>query len=336
MRIVFAGTPDFAVPALDAVVAAGHQVAAALTQPDRPSGRGLAAAASPVKQAAARLGIPVLQPATLKTPEAQAEIRTLAPDALVVAAYGLILPQAVLDLPRLGAINIHASLLPRWRGAAPIHRALLAGRPGNGHLDHAHGGRARHRAGAPARGGDDPPRRHRRHAARQARRARRAARGRSARRARARNAHRHAAAGRGRDLRRQAREARGPHRLATARRGDRAAGARVQPFPRGGSAGAEHRGQDLARGRRARRGRAGRGDRDRPGGYRGRRRRRRAAARGTAARRRQASSRTRFPPRFPARRGRALRAVPQRAETFDSARAPRRPHRGEPIHSPPS
>jgi methionyl-tRNA formyltransferase len=127
MRIVFAGTPEFAVPALDAVVAAGHQVAAVLTQPDRPSGRGLAAAASPVKRAAARLGVAVLQPATLKTPEAQAEIRTLAPDALVVAAYGLILPQAALDLPRLGAINIHASLLPRWRGAAPIHRALLAG-----------------------------------------------------------------------------------------------------------------------------------------------------------------------------------------------------------------
>ena len=127
MRIVFAGTPGFAVPALDAVVAAGHQVAAALTQPDRPSGRGLAAAASPVKQAAARLGIPVLQPASLKTAEVQAELRALAPDALVVAAYGLILPQAVLDLPRLGAINIHASLLPRWRGAAPIHRALLAG-----------------------------------------------------------------------------------------------------------------------------------------------------------------------------------------------------------------
>ncbi len=108
-------------------MAAGHQVAAALTQPDRPAGRGLAAAPSPVKQAAARLGIPILQPATLKTPEVQSEIRTLAPDALVVAAYGLILPQAVLDLPRLGAINIHASLLPRWRGAAPIHRALLAG-----------------------------------------------------------------------------------------------------------------------------------------------------------------------------------------------------------------
>jgi len=127
MRIVFAGTPDFAVPALEALVAAGHEVAAAITQPDRPAGRGLAAAASPVKQAAARRGIPVLQPPSLKTPEARDEIRRLAPDALVVAAYGLILPQPVLDLPRLGAINIHASLLPRWRGAAPIHRAVLAG-----------------------------------------------------------------------------------------------------------------------------------------------------------------------------------------------------------------
>ena len=127
MRIVFAGTPDFAVPALEAVVAAGHYVAAVLTQPDRPAGRGLAAVASRVKQAAARRGIPVLQPATLKSPAAQGELQALAPDALVVAAYGLILPQAVLDIPRLGAINIHASLLPRWRGAAPIHRALLAG-----------------------------------------------------------------------------------------------------------------------------------------------------------------------------------------------------------------
>lgn len=127
MRIVLAGTPDFAVPALAALVAAGHPIAAALTQPDRPAGRGLAAAASPVKQAAARLGIPLLQPATLKTPAAQDALRALAPDVFVVAAYGLILPQAVLDIPRLGAINIHASLLPRWRGAAPIHRALLAG-----------------------------------------------------------------------------------------------------------------------------------------------------------------------------------------------------------------
>jgi methionyl-tRNA formyltransferase len=126
MRIVFAGTPEFAVPALIAVAAA-QQVARVLTQPDRPAGRGLTATASPVKQAAARLGLPVLQPATLKAPDVQAELRALVPDALVVAAYGLILPQAVLDIPRLGAINIHASLLPRWRGAAPIQRALLAG-----------------------------------------------------------------------------------------------------------------------------------------------------------------------------------------------------------------
>ncbi len=127
MRIVLAGTPDFAVPALAALAAAGHPVAAALTQPDRPAGRGLAAAASPVKQAAARLGIPVLQPVTLKTPATRDALLALAPDVFVVAAYGLILPQAVLDIPPLGAINIHASLLPRWRGAAPIHRALLAG-----------------------------------------------------------------------------------------------------------------------------------------------------------------------------------------------------------------
>jgi len=132
MRIVFAGTPEFAVPALEALVVAGHNVPAVLTQPDRPAGRGLAAAASAVKRAAAARGIPVLQPATLKTAAAQDELRALAPDALVVAAYGLILPQAVLDLPRLGAINIHASLLPRWRGAAPIQRALLAGDPETG------------------------------------------------------------------------------------------------------------------------------------------------------------------------------------------------------------
>jgi methionyl-tRNA formyltransferase len=127
MRILFAGTPAFAVLALEAVVAAGHRVSAVLTQPDRPAGRGLAAAESPVKQAAARRGIPVLQPATLKAPAVQDELRALGPDALIVAAYGLILPKAVLDVPRLGAINIHASLLPRWRGAAPIQRALLAG-----------------------------------------------------------------------------------------------------------------------------------------------------------------------------------------------------------------
>lgn len=127
MRVVFAGTPDFAVPALEAVTDAGHRIVLALTQPDRPSGRGLAAAAGPVKQAALRRAIPVFQPATLKDPDAQARLREAGADVMVVAAYGLILPQAVLDLPRLGALNIHASLLPRWRGAAPIHRAILAG-----------------------------------------------------------------------------------------------------------------------------------------------------------------------------------------------------------------
>jgi len=132
MRLVFAGTPRFAVPALEALAAAGHEVAAVLTQPDRPAGRGLAAAAGPVKQAAQRRGVLVLQPPTLKDAAVQARLADLAPDALVVAAYGLILPQAVLDIPRLGALNIHASLLPRWRGAAPIERALLAGDPVTG------------------------------------------------------------------------------------------------------------------------------------------------------------------------------------------------------------
>jgi methionyl-tRNA formyltransferase len=132
MRLVFAGTPRFAVPALEALAAAGHELAAVLTQPDRPAGRGLAAAAGPVKQAAQRRGVLVLQPPTLKDAAVQARLADLAPDALVVAAYGLILPQAVLDIPRLGALNIHASLLPRWRGAAPIERALLAGDPVTG------------------------------------------------------------------------------------------------------------------------------------------------------------------------------------------------------------
>jgi methionyl-tRNA formyltransferase len=127
MRVVFAGTPEFAVAPLAALLAAGHELAAVLTQPDRPAGRGLAARQSPVKQAAVSRGIPVLQPASLKEAGIQSRLRELGPDVLVVAAYGLILPRAVLDLPRLGALNIHASLLPRWRGAAPIQRALLAG-----------------------------------------------------------------------------------------------------------------------------------------------------------------------------------------------------------------
>ena len=127
LRIVFAGTPDFAVPPLDALHAAGHRLVAAYTQPDRPAGRGQSLASSPVKQRALQLGIAVEQPASLKSDEAVARLRELAPDLMVVVAYGLILPPAVLDVPRHGCWNIHASLLPRWRGAAPIQRAILAG-----------------------------------------------------------------------------------------------------------------------------------------------------------------------------------------------------------------
>lgn len=127
MRVLFAGTPAFAVPALDALIGAGHQVTLVLTQPDRPAGRGLATVPSAVKQAAARGGIPVYQPTSLKDPAAHARLREAQGDVLVVVSYGLILPQAVLDIPPRGALNIHASLLPRWRGAAPIQRALLAG-----------------------------------------------------------------------------------------------------------------------------------------------------------------------------------------------------------------
>ncbi len=127
MRLGFAGTPQFAVAALDALARSRHTLAVVFTKPDRPAGRGQAVQASPVKQRAAALGIPVLQPVTFKAPEAQNALRQFAVDALVVVAYGLILPAGVLAVPRLGCFNIHASLLPRWRGAAPIHRALLAG-----------------------------------------------------------------------------------------------------------------------------------------------------------------------------------------------------------------
>jgi methionyl-tRNA formyltransferase len=126
VKIIFAGTPQFAADALAALLKE-HQVVAVLTQPDRPSGRGMQLIASPVKQLALQHGLPVLQPATLKTEEAQREIAALDADAMVVAAYGLILPKTVLQLPRHGCLNIHASLLPRWRGAAPITRAILAG-----------------------------------------------------------------------------------------------------------------------------------------------------------------------------------------------------------------
>jgi len=127
LRLVFAGTPEFALPSLAACTASGADVVAVYTQPDRPAGRGRKLSPSPVKQAALEAGIPVEQPVSLKTADAQATLAALCPDLLVVVAYGLILPPAVLDLPRHGCWNVHASLLPRWRGAAPIQRAILAG-----------------------------------------------------------------------------------------------------------------------------------------------------------------------------------------------------------------
>jgi len=126
MRIVFAGTPDFAVPSLR-VAAARGEVVAVYTQPDRPAGRGRGLAASPVKQEAERLGLPVLQPQTLRTVEARRALRALQPDLMIVVAYGLLLPPKVLAIPTFGCWNVHASLLPRWRGAAPIQRAIEAG-----------------------------------------------------------------------------------------------------------------------------------------------------------------------------------------------------------------
>jgi methionyl-tRNA formyltransferase len=127
VRIIYAGTPPFAVPALESLRAAGHDVALVLTQPDRPAGRGLKLTPSAVAQAAASAGLRVEKPKTLRAAEAQQLLRDVAADVMVVAAYGLILPAEVLATPRLGCLNIHASLLPRWRGAAPIHRAILAG-----------------------------------------------------------------------------------------------------------------------------------------------------------------------------------------------------------------
>ena len=127
LRIVFAGTPAFAVPTLDAIIAAGHHVPAVYTQPDRPAGRGRNLKPSEVKTRALELELAVEQPLSMRMPETLPRLRQLAPDVLVVVAYGLILPQSVLDVPRLGCFNIHASLLPRWRGAAPIQQAILAG-----------------------------------------------------------------------------------------------------------------------------------------------------------------------------------------------------------------
>ncbi len=126
-RVLFAGTPDFARASLSALIDAGHAPIAVLTQPDRPSGRGKKIVPSPVKALALEHGIPVLQPATLKTPEAVSELEALKPDVLIVAAYGLILPQSALDVPAKGCLNVHGSILPRWRGAAPIQAAILAG-----------------------------------------------------------------------------------------------------------------------------------------------------------------------------------------------------------------
>ncbi|OBY58530.1 methionyl-tRNA formyltransferase [Pseudomonas sp. AU12215] len=127
LRIVFAGTPEFAAEHLKALLDTPHEIVAVYTQPDRPAGRGQKLMPSPVKQLAVDHCLPVLQPPTLRDPAAQAELAALKPDLMVVVAYGLILPQAVLDIPRLGCINSHASLLPRWRGAAPIQRAVEAG-----------------------------------------------------------------------------------------------------------------------------------------------------------------------------------------------------------------
>ncbi len=127
MRLIFAGTPEFAACALKALIAAGHAIALVLTQPDRPSGRGMKLTPSPVKVVALQYGLPVYQPSTLRDVEVQACLRAVSAEVMIVAAYGLILPQAVLDIPPRGCINLHASLLPRWRGAAPIQRAILAG-----------------------------------------------------------------------------------------------------------------------------------------------------------------------------------------------------------------
>jgi len=125
--VIFMGTPEFSVPVLDALVLAGHDVVCVYCQPPRPAGRGKKDRASPVQARAEALGLPVRHPVSLKTPEAQVEFAALNADIAVVVAYGLILPQAILDAPAQGCVNIHASLLPRWRGAAPIHRAIMAG-----------------------------------------------------------------------------------------------------------------------------------------------------------------------------------------------------------------
>lgn len=132
LRLAFAGTPDFAARHLQTLINSGHDIAAVLTQPDRPAGRGKKDRPSPVKVLAQEHKLPIFQPATLRDPAAVTHIAELSLDALIVVAYGLILPQTVLDLPRLGCLNVHGSLLPRWRGAAPIQRAIEAGDPESG------------------------------------------------------------------------------------------------------------------------------------------------------------------------------------------------------------
>ena len=140
MKIIFAGTPAFAAAALAALHAHGHQIALVLTQPDRAAGRGMKLKVSAVAETALKLGLPLAKPDSLKGEAIQTTLRTVAPDVMVVAAYGLILPQSVLDIPKYGCINIHGSLLPRWRGAAPVQRAIEAGVlvPGLGRPDQTH------------------------------------------------------------------------------------------------------------------------------------------------------------------------------------------------------
>jgi len=127
MKIIFAGTPDFAVPALQMLINSEHELCAVYTQPDRPAGRGRKLTPSPVKSLALNAGIPVLQPETFKTEQDIRQLAGINADLIVVVAYGIILPEQVIQIPKLGCINIHGSLLPRWRGPAPIHRAVMAG-----------------------------------------------------------------------------------------------------------------------------------------------------------------------------------------------------------------
>src|SRR2546423_4863301 len=157
LRLIFMGTPEFAVPTLLELVAHGHEIAAVYTRAAKPGGRGMKLQPTPVEQEARRLGIPVLTPATLKTQDAQEEFRAHDADVAVVVAYGMILPQAILDAPKLGCFNLHASLLPRWRGAAPINRAIMAGEARRGGVVVEKGGRPRTRGDPLGRGPRTPP-----------------------------------------------------------------------------------------------------------------------------------------------------------------------------------